>query len=111
MGPVAVDSTAMVRLAVDDTNKGHAVNIQTEDSDWPQELRSEKIVRSRSGQGGRSSIARNRDNGYKSSTQFRNQSPKDPLMLSIPRTSAMMITFCSTGSMFVSRGGVNNKSG
>jgi hypothetical protein len=40
MGPVAV---------VDDTNKGHAVDIQTKDSDWPQELRSEKIVRSRSG--------------------------------------------------------------
>lgn len=49
MGPVAVDSTAMVRLAVDDTNKGQAVDIQTEDSDWPQKLRSENIVRSRSG--------------------------------------------------------------
>jgi hypothetical protein len=29
MGPVAVDSTAMVRLAVDDTNKGQAVDIET----------------------------------------------------------------------------------
>jgi len=36
MGPVALDSTAMGRLVVDDTNKGHAVDIQTGDSDWPQ---------------------------------------------------------------------------
>ena len=33
MGPVAVGSTAMGRLVVDDTNNGHAVSIQTEDSD------------------------------------------------------------------------------
>jgi hypothetical protein len=48
MGPVAVGCTAMGRLVVNDTNNGHAVNIQTEDSDWPQKLRSENIVRPRS---------------------------------------------------------------
>jgi hypothetical protein len=49
MGPVAVGCTAMGRLVVDDPKKGHAVDKQTDDSDWPQELRSEKVVRSRSG--------------------------------------------------------------
>jgi hypothetical protein len=112
-----VDNTPMGRLVVDDTKKGRAVDIQTEDSDWPQKIvlkedASHRLTICKIHIWGSWSLnARNHDNGYKRSIQFGTNPPKHPPMLSTPRKSAMMVMFCSKGRMFVFTGGVNNKSG